>query len=65
MLLFFFVTLIGAVATYAYLLNQRGVVNEPDFVFTWGSDEQNIVEGTFRLDLAYSGRGKPNPENQN
>ena len=51
MLLFFFVTLIGAVATYAYLLNQRGVVNEPDFVFTWGSDEQNIVEGTFRLEI--------------
>jgi hypothetical protein len=46
-----FVVVIGTVATYAYLLNQRGASNEPDFVFTWGPDTQKIVNGTFRLEI--------------
>lgn len=51
-LLLFFVALLSAVAAYAYLQNnQRSASDEPDFVFTWGSDEQNIVEGTFRLEI--------------
>lgn len=45
------VVVIGAVTAYTYLLNQKGTVDEPDFVFTWGPDEQNIVNGTFRLEI--------------
>ena len=45
------VVVIGAVTAYAYLLNQKGTVDEPDFVFTWGPDRQSIVEGTFRLEI--------------
>lgn len=45
------VALAGAVGAYAIMLNSQSGTSEPDFIFTWGPDEQNIVEGTFRLEV--------------
>ena len=60
-LLLCFIALFSAVAAYAYMMyNQGGTSEEADFVFTWGTDTQKIVNGTFRLEISFEWEGEEN-----